>query len=119
MQVVFLTRLLCIRPFLLSLIPRDWQLYDSGVDIITFTSASTVEHFAAIVRKNDLNPLNLPKDPLFACIGPITSQAAKDAGFQNIVVAKEFTTDGLLEIHQTFGGLMTVVDVEIIVSRNL
>jgi uroporphyrinogen III methyltransferase / synthase len=70
----------------------------SGVDIITFTSASTVDHFAAIARKNDLDPLNLPNDPLFACIGPVTSQAARDAGFQNIVVAKEFTTDGLMEI---------------------
>ncbi len=70
----------------------------SGVDVITFTSASTVENFAAIARKNQLDPLNLPNNPLFACIGPITEQAAKEAGFQNVVVAKEYTTDGLIEV---------------------
>ncbi len=69
----------------------------SGVDIITFTSASTVENFVAIAKQNGLDPLNLPRNPLFACIGPITGQAAREAGFQNLVVAKEYTTDGLLE----------------------
>jgi len=72
----------------------------SGVDVITFTSASTVENFVAIVKQNGLDPLNLPNDPLFACIGPITEQAAKEAGFQNIIVAKEYTTDGLIEVIQ-------------------
>jgi uroporphyrinogen-III synthase len=69
----------------------------SGVDIVTFTSASTVENFIAISKQNRLDPLNLPNNPLFACIGPITEQAAKEAGFQNLVVAKEYTTDGLIE----------------------
>jgi uroporphyrinogen III methyltransferase / synthase len=69
----------------------------SGVDIVTFTSASTVENFIAISKQNGLDPLNLPNNPLFACIGPITEQAAKEAGFQNLVVAKEYTTDGLIE----------------------
>lgn len=70
---------------------------NSGVDVITFTSASTVENFVAIVRQHNLDPLNLPNNPLVACIGPITEQAAKEAGFQNLIVAKEYTTDGLIE----------------------
>ena len=70
----------------------------SGVDIITFTSASTVENFVAICTQNGLDPLNLPNNPLFACIGPITEQAAKEAGFQNIAVAKEYTTAGLVDV---------------------
>lgn len=69
----------------------------SGVDVITFTSASTVENFFTICTQNGLDPLNLPNNPLFACIGPITEQAAKEAGFQNLVVAKEYTTEGLIE----------------------
>jgi len=69
----------------------------SGVDIVTFTSASTVENFVAVARKNQLDPLNLPNNPIFACIGPITEQAARSEGFENIVVAKEYTTDGLIE----------------------
>jgi len=69
----------------------------SGVDVITFTSASTVENFVAIARQHNLDPLNLPNNPLFACIGPVTEQAAREAGIQNLVVANEYTTDGLLE----------------------
>jgi uroporphyrinogen-III synthase len=69
----------------------------SGVDVITFTSASTVENFFTICTQNGLDPLNLPNNPLFACIGPITEQAAKEAGFHNLVVAKEYTTEGLIE----------------------
>jgi len=70
----------------------------SGVDVVTFTSASTVENFIAIVKQNGLAPLNLPGNPVFACIGPITEQAARDEGFQNIVVAKGYTTEGLMEV---------------------
>lgn len=69
----------------------------SGVDVITFTSASTVENFVAITRENRLDPLHLANDPLMACIGPITEQAAREAGFANVVVAEEYTTEGLLE----------------------
>lgn len=69
-----------------------------GVDVITFTSASTVENFVAIAHQHNLDPLNLPNNPLVACIGPITEQAAKEAGFQNLVVAKDYTTGGLIEV---------------------
>jgi uroporphyrinogen III methyltransferase/synthase len=69
----------------------------SGVDVITFTSASCVENFVAIVRKNQLDPLNLPNNPLFACIGPVTEKAAREAGLENVIAAKNYTTDGLLE----------------------
>ena len=48
-----------------------------GVDAVTFTSQSTVQNFIAIAEKNGLDPHNLPNDPTFACIGPITAQAAK------------------------------------------
>ena len=70
----------------------------SGVDVITFTSASTVENFVAMMRQYKLDPLNLPNNPLFACIGPITEQAARDEGLSNLVVAKEYTTEGLIQI---------------------
>jgi uroporphyrinogen-III synthase len=69
----------------------------TGVDVITFTSASSVENFVAMMRQNKLDPLNLPNNPLFACIGPITEQAAREEGLVNLVVAKEYTTKGLIE----------------------
>ncbi len=69
----------------------------SGVDVVTFTSASTVENFVAVARQNQLDPLSLPNNPYIACIGPVTAQTAQDAGFTNLLVANEYTTDGLLE----------------------
>jgi uroporphyrinogen-III synthase len=70
----------------------------SGVDVVTFTSASTVQNFVAIAKQNGLDPLNLPNHPLFACIGPITEQAAREEGLSNLVTAKEYTTEGLIQI---------------------
>src|SRR5687768_15011159 len=68
-----------------------------GVDVITFTSASSVENFVAMMRQNKLDPLNLPNNPLFACIGPITAQAAREEGLINLVVAKEYTAGALIQ----------------------
>ena len=74
------------------------MLLRGEIDVITFTSASTVENFVAIMRRNKLDPLNLPNDPLFACIGPITEQTAQEEGLTNLIVAKEYTTEGLIQI---------------------
>jgi uroporphyrinogen-III synthase len=70
----------------------------SGVDIVTLTSSSTVINFMAIGRQNGLDPLSLPGNPLFACIGPITEQTAREEGLTNLVVAREYTTEGLIEV---------------------
>ena len=70
----------------------------SGVDIITLTSPSTVQNFVAIAQQNGLDPLHLPGNPLFACIGPITEQAAREEGLSNLVIAREYTTEGLIEV---------------------
>jgi uroporphyrinogen-III synthase len=77
--------------------PAGLTALQSGVDIVTLTSPSTVQNFAAIARQNGLDPLCLPGNPLFACIGPITEQAAREAGLTPLVVAKEYTTEGLIE----------------------
>lgn len=77
--------------------PAGLAVLRSGVDVITLTSPSTVQNFAAIARQNGLDPLHLPGHPLFACIGPITEQAAREEGFANLMVAREYTTEGLIE----------------------
>ena len=69
----------------------------SGLDVITFTSPSAVRNFVDIVQKNGLDPFNLPGNPLFACIGPVTKKAAEEAGLVNLVTATEYTTAGLIE----------------------
>lgn len=69
----------------------------SGVDWITFTSPSTVENFVEIVGRAGLDPLNLPGGPKVACIGPITERAARQAAFVVALVAKDYTTEGLIQ----------------------
>ncbi len=78
--------------------PECLAALKSGVDVITLTSPSTVQNFVAIAQQNGLDPLHLPGNPLFACIGPITEQAAREEGLANLVVAKEYTTEGLIEV---------------------
>jgi uroporphyrinogen III methyltransferase / synthase len=78
--------------------PEGLAALKSGVDIVTLTSPSTVLNFTAIARQHGLDPLALPGKPLFVCIGPITEQAAREQGLINFVTAKEYTTEGLIEV---------------------
>jgi uroporphyrinogen-III synthase len=77
---------------------KGLEALKSGVDVVTLTSPSTVQNFIAICKQNGFDPLNMPNNPLFACIGPITEHAAREEGLNNLVVAKEYTTEGLLEV---------------------
>jgi uroporphyrinogen-III synthase len=69
----------------------------AGLDVVTFTSPSAVRNFVDIAQKNGLDPFNLKGNPLFVCIGPVTKEAAEEAGFVNLVAASEYTTAGLIE----------------------
>jgi len=70
------------------------RLLESGADWITFTSASTVEHFHT---RFDL-PLLVKKFPnlKLASIGPETSKALAALNLTPSLEAKQHTTDGLL-----------------------
>ncbi len=76
------------------------MLQQRQLSIITFASSSTVRNFMAWVKHCEeatgvtLVPTSLPT---IACIGPITSQTARELGLTVAVEAKEFTIDGLLE----------------------
>lgn len=70
----------------------------SGVDAITFTSPSTVANFVEIVHRARIDPLHLPGNPKIACIGPITQKAAEEAGFTGLMIANEYTTDGIVKL---------------------
>ncbi len=61
-------------------------------DILTFTSASTVQGFA----KNLTDPVRASEGKTVACIGPVTAQAARDIGLPVDLIASEFTTAGLI-----------------------
>ncbi|MDP2995085.1 MAG: uroporphyrinogen-III synthase [Anaerolineales bacterium] len=70
----------------------------AGVDVVTFTSPSTVHNFVQIVRQNGLDPFHLPAAPKIACIGPITERTAREEGFEVTIVAQEYTTEGLIQV---------------------
>ncbi len=64
---------------------------EEPVDVITFTSASTVNSFFALIGDT-----RLPEGVIAACIGPITAEAARGHGLGNVVVASEYTIEGLV-----------------------
>jgi uroporphyrinogen III methyltransferase/synthase len=72
------------------------QLLEKGkIDVITFTSASTVNHFAELLKKEDLQ--TLLKDITIACIGPITARAAKGWRMRVRIEPKEYTIPALTQ----------------------
>ncbi len=77
---------------------EEFAALRAGVDVMTFTSPSTVNSFVKLMQEAGLDPLNLAGNPLFACIGPITEKAAREVGFVQVVVAETYTTDGLIEL---------------------
>jgi len=62
-----------------------------GVDVITFTSSSTVRNFIALVGRDAISPHTVN-----ACIGPITARTARKLGLSLDVVANEYTMSGLV-----------------------
>jgi uroporphyrinogen-III synthase len=80
--------------------PAGIQAIREGVDVVTLTSPSTVTHLIAILRDAGLDARDLPGQPLFACIGPITTTAAKRAGLPNLRTAATFTSEGLIDLLQ-------------------
>jgi uroporphyrinogen-III synthase len=81
--------------------PQGLLALRAGLDVVTLTSPSTVHNFVAIVCAAGLDPHALPGNPVFACIGPITEQAAQMEGLPNRIVADEYTTEGLIKAIQT------------------
>jgi uroporphyrinogen-III synthase len=66
---------------------------DAGIDILTFTSPSTVEAFRAA-----LGPAAeiLAARATIACIGPVTAEAVREAGWPVHVLPAEYTTAALV-----------------------
>lgn len=68
-------------------------LASGEVDAVTFTSASTVRNFCAIL--GDVVAA-MPARTVTACIGPITAATARECGLEPRVVAREYTIEGLV-----------------------
>jgi len=69
-------------------------LHHKQVDLVTFTSSSTVQHFKALLPEKGLTLMQGVK---VASIGPITTDTALALGFGVDVTASRYTIDGLVE----------------------
>jgi uroporphyrinogen III methyltransferase/synthase len=69
------------------------QILEQGMDVVTFTSSSTVSNLLDIL---DGNKQQL-ESSLIACIGPITATTAQELGLRVDVVADEHTVEGLVD----------------------
>ena len=76
------------------------EALDYGVDIITFTSSSTVENFINLLGNNYKRKLS---GIMFASIGPVTSGTLKRFGLKSDVEAKVYTIDGLVNAIHKWG----------------
>src|SRR5207237_9681621 len=65
-----------------------------GVDAITFTSSSTVVNFVDAFPERRLPPL--VKKAHVACMGPVTADTARKLGLTADIIAREYTTRGLM-----------------------
>jgi uroporphyrinogen III methyltransferase/synthase len=66
-----------------------------GADVITFTSSSTVVNFVRAFPEDRL-PAILG-DAEIACMGPVTADTARKLGLDVAIVAREYTTHGLVQ----------------------
>lgn len=73
---------------------KDWR-WLKDLDIVTFTSASTVNMLKASLPPEVFGELAVQATA--ACIGPITAEAARTAGFTKITTAKTYTAAGLCQ----------------------
>jgi len=72
------------------------ELINQGkVDVVTFTSPSTVTNFLEIMGRG--GDFVLPPKIKIACIGPVTANAVRKAGLSVDILQEQYTIPGLVE----------------------
>ncbi len=71
------------------------NLKDDQIDLITFTSSSTVKNFKALLPAESF--AKLVAGVTIASIGPITTDTAIELGFEVHITAESYTIPGLVE----------------------
>ena len=70
-------------------------LQEKEIDLVTFTSSSTVKNFRKLFTEEQTR--ELLSDVPVATIGPITADTAKELGFKVAITPDEYTIDGLCD----------------------
>lgn len=68
-------------------------LEGSWVDVVTFTSSSTVTNFVQALSEEQL--MGVQERCKIACIGPVTADTAHRLGLRVDIIARDYTTRGL------------------------
>lgn len=71
------------------------KLEQGEIELITFTSSSTVTNLLDLLGKNGAQLIAKAK---VACIGPITADTCIEHGIKPTVIAEEYTIRGLIEV---------------------
>lgn len=71
------------------------QLTDKRIDLITFTSSSTVKNFKTLLPADNFQ--ELIEGVTVASIGPITTDTASELGFNVQITAESYTIPGLCD----------------------
>jgi uroporphyrinogen III methyltransferase/synthase len=71
------------------------MLLEKRVDVVTFTSASTVKNFVQIFGAEQAP--DLLNATMVAAIGPVTAEAAEQYGIHTSIMPKEYTIPALVE----------------------
>ncbi|MGR3176680.1 MAG: uroporphyrinogen-III C-methyltransferase [Candidatus Anammoxibacter sp.] len=79
--------------------PRDFRivdkLKDGEINVVTFTSSSTVRNFVKIIGDENISAID--NKVTFASIGPITTKTAKELGINISIETEEYTIPGLVD----------------------
>ncbi|MBV8373927.1 MAG: uroporphyrinogen-III C-methyltransferase [Candidatus Eremiobacteraeota bacterium] len=70
-------------------------------DAVIFTSRSTVTGFTSLLG-GERNAVRAARGKAIACIGPITAQAAREAGLEVNVTAEIFTGEGIADALESY-----------------
>ena len=71
------------------------RLEEGSIDLLTFTSSSTVRNFKALLPPDRFE--SLIEGVIVASIGPITADTARELGFKVDIMAQDYTIDGLCD----------------------
>jgi uroporphyrinogen III methyltransferase/synthase len=71
------------------------MLLEKRIDVVTFTSASTVRNFAKVFGAEQA--ADLLRTTAVASIGPVTAEAAEQFGIKTTIMPKEYTTSALVD----------------------
>ena len=78
------------------------MLAEGEIDVVTFTSSSTVTNLLALIGEQGKTLLAGVK---IACIGPVTADTCREQGLHTDIIATEYTIPGLIEsILRELGG---------------